>query len=76
MRPTLPVLLSIIGGHVDTAGFLALQGLSTAHVTGNFVTFGAAAYGSKADSGKPLPDAFMSSRPSRIPNTSFPDRVR
>jgi uncharacterized membrane protein YoaK (UPF0700 family) len=27
---------------VDTAGFLALQGLFTAHVTGNFVTLGAA----------------------------------
>jgi uncharacterized membrane protein YoaK (UPF0700 family) len=26
---------------VDTAGFLALQGLFTAHVTGNFVTLGA-----------------------------------
>jgi uncharacterized membrane protein YoaK (UPF0700 family) len=28
--------------YVDTAGFLALQGLFTAHVTGNFVTLGAA----------------------------------
>lgn len=42
MKPTLPVLLSINGGYVDTAGFLALQGLFTSHVTGNFVTLGAA----------------------------------
>ncbi|MGJ7511449.1 YoaK family protein [Variovorax sp. GT1P44] len=42
-RPTLALLLSCNGGFVDTAGFLALQGLFTAHVTGNFVTFGAAA---------------------------------
>lgn len=38
----LPQLLAFNGGYVDTAGFLALQGLFTAHVTGNFVTFGAA----------------------------------
>ncbi|PCE33448.1 YoaK family protein [Burkholderia ubonensis] len=37
----LPVLLGFNGGFVDTAGFLALQGLFTAHVTGNFVTLGA-----------------------------------
>ncbi len=42
MKPSLPVLLSINGGFVDTAGFLALQGLFTSHVTGNFVTLGAA----------------------------------
>jgi uncharacterized membrane protein YoaK (UPF0700 family) len=42
MKPSLPVLLSINGGLVDTAGFLALQGLFTSHVTGNFVTLGAA----------------------------------
>lgn len=35
-------LLSFNGGYVDTAGFLGLQGLFTAHVTGNFVTLGAA----------------------------------
>jgi uncharacterized membrane protein YoaK (UPF0700 family) len=32
--------LSFNGGFVDTIGFLALQGLFTAHVTGNFVTLG------------------------------------
>lgn len=42
MKPTVPLLLSVNGGHVDTAGYLALQGLFTAHVTGNFVTLGAA----------------------------------
>jgi len=42
MKPSLPLLMSLNGGFVDTAGFLALQGLFTAHVTGNFVTFGAA----------------------------------
>ncbi|HEY6453075.1 MAG TPA: DUF1275 family protein [Steroidobacteraceae bacterium] len=42
MKPSLPVLLSINGGYVDAAGFLALQGLFTSHVTGNFVTLGAA----------------------------------
>src|SRR5579859_5687265 len=37
----LPLLLSFNGGYVDTAGYLAFQGLFTAHVTGNFVTLGA-----------------------------------
>jgi uncharacterized membrane protein YoaK (UPF0700 family) len=41
MKPSLPVLLSVNGGYVDSAGFLALQGLFSAHVTGNFVTLGA-----------------------------------
>ena len=35
-------LLAFNGGFVDTAGFLGLQGLFLAHVTGNFVTLGAA----------------------------------
>jgi uncharacterized membrane protein YoaK (UPF0700 family) len=42
MKLTLPTILSFNGGYVDTAGYLALQGLFTAHVTGNFVTIGAA----------------------------------
>lgn len=40
-RATLPLLLSLNAGYVDTASYLALQGLFTAHVTGNFVTLGA-----------------------------------
>src|SRR5258707_13661315 len=42
MKLTLPTVLSFNAGYVDTAGSLALQGLFTAHVTGNFVTIGAA----------------------------------
>ncbi|MBF5007339.1 YoaK family protein [Diaphorobacter caeni] len=38
----LTLLLGFNAGYVDTAGFLALAGLFTAHVTGNFVTLGAA----------------------------------
>jgi len=41
-RFNVPVCMSANAGYVDTAGFLALQGLFTAHVTGNFVTLGAA----------------------------------
>src|SRR5450432_108756 len=41
MKPNLPVLLSVNGGYVDAAGYLALHGLFTTHVTGNFVTLGA-----------------------------------
>jgi uncharacterized membrane protein YoaK (UPF0700 family) len=40
-NPSLATLLSFNGGYIDTAGFLALHGLFTAHVTGNFVTLGA-----------------------------------
>jgi len=42
MKLSLPVLLSVNGGYVDSAGFLALQGLFSSHITGNFVTLGAA----------------------------------
>jgi uncharacterized membrane protein YoaK (UPF0700 family) len=42
MRPTITSLLSLNAGYADTAGFMALHGLFTAHVTGNFVTIGAA----------------------------------
>ena len=38
----LPILLCFNAGFVDTAGFVALGGLFTAHVTGNIVTFSAA----------------------------------
>jgi uncharacterized membrane protein YoaK (UPF0700 family) len=40
-KSAVPGLLSFNGGFVDTAGFLGLQGLFTAHVTGNFVTLAA-----------------------------------
>jgi uncharacterized membrane protein YoaK (UPF0700 family) len=42
MKTALPILLAFNGGYVDTAGFLALEGLFPAHVTGNCVTLGAA----------------------------------
>lgn len=42
MRIHLGKLLSFNAGYVDTASFLALHGLFAAHVTGNFVTLGAA----------------------------------
>lgn len=35
-------LLSFNGGYVDTMSFIGLRGLFAAHVTGNFVTLGAA----------------------------------
>jgi len=41
LKLSVPNLLSLNGGFVDTIGFLGLHGLFTAHVTGNFVTLGA-----------------------------------
>ncbi|WP_176084768.1 DUF1275 family protein [Martelella sp. HB161492] len=40
-RSSIASVLSFNGGYVDTMGFVALNGLFTAHVTGNFVTLGA-----------------------------------
>jgi uncharacterized membrane protein YoaK (UPF0700 family) len=55
LKLTVPVVLSVNAGIVDTAGFLALQGLFTAHVTGNFVTIGASAvFGSSGTAAKLL----------------------
>ncbi|MGA0532131.1 YoaK family protein [Hansschlegelia sp. KR7-227] len=42
MKAVLIILLSLTAGYVDAAGFLALHGLFTTHVTGNFVTLGGA----------------------------------
>lgn len=42
MRLSLPAVQSLTAGYADTSGFLALGGLFTSHVTGNFVTLGSA----------------------------------
>jgi uncharacterized membrane protein YoaK (UPF0700 family) len=39
-KAMLPSILGLSAGYVDTAGFLALRGLFTAHVTGNCVIIG------------------------------------
>src|SRR3954464_8284080 len=41
MKNLFPTVLSINGGFVDTASFLALHGLFTGHVTGNIITLAA-----------------------------------
>jgi len=38
---TLPTLLTVCAGYLDTASFLTFHGLFAAHVTGNLVTLGA-----------------------------------
>jgi uncharacterized membrane protein YoaK (UPF0700 family) len=40
VRWSLPSVLAFTGGYADASGYLALKGLFTAHVTGNFVTLG------------------------------------
>lgn len=45
---TTGALLAFTAGFVDTCGFIALFGLFTAHVTGNFVLIGAAVAGDQA----------------------------
>lgn len=55
MRWSLPTLQTLTGGYADTSSFLALKGLFTSHVTGNFVTLGAAlVYGSSGALAKAL----------------------
>lgn len=55
MRSSLPTLQTLTGGYADTSGFLALKGLFTSHVTGNFVTLGAAlVYGNSGALAKAL----------------------
>lgn len=55
MRWSLPTIQTLTGGYADTSGFLALKGLFTSHVTGNFVTLGSAlVYGSSGALAKAL----------------------
>src|ERR1700680_1314884 len=53
--PVMTRLLSLNAGFVDTVGFLGLQGLFAAHITGNFVTLAAGfVYGLHGNTGKIL----------------------
>jgi len=55
MRWSLPTIQTLTGGYADTSGYLALKGLFTSHVTGNFVTLGSAlVYGSSGALAKAL----------------------
>src|SRR5664279_2744117 len=72
-------LLSFNGGFVDTAGFLGLAGLFTAHVTGNFVTLGAAlVLGSHGIIGKilALPEFILVIALARLAGTALRARQR
>ena len=67
-------LLSFNGGFVDTAGFLGLAGLFTAHVTGNFVTLAhAMVHGSEGIVGKvlALPEFILIIALSRLVGTAL-----
>ncbi len=50
-----PVLLTVVGGAIDTIGFITLFGFFTAHVTGNLVLAGSGLVkGEKMDYGLSL----------------------
>lgn len=55
MRLSISGIHSLTAGYADTVGFLALKGLFTSHVTGNFVTISSAVvFGSSGTIGKVL----------------------
>src|SRR5476651_1080310 len=72
-------LLSFNGGFLDTVGFLGLQGLFVAHVTGNFVTLGAAlVFGHHGIIGKilALPEFILVIAAARLAGASLRRRKR
>lgn len=74
---TVAALLSFNGGFVDAAGYFGLQGLFIAHVTGNFVTLGAALVeGSHGNVGKilALPEFILIVALARLAGTAL--RIR